>query len=137
MTNFRLTLSIRKTLSGSFVEMYGAPPNWSRPQGFVSLSKIILEQQVSLASAKAHFNKLEQYLGDFTPDNILKLTDSEMRFCQISRQKATYLRALSEAVKNESLNLDDLEKREEDEVRSQLTEEKIALSKEIDCIFLY
>src|ERR1700741_4717274 len=74
---------------------HGAPPNWSRPQGFISLSKIILEQQVSLASALAHFNKLNNYISSFTPKNILKLSDAEMRTCQISRQKTKYLRCLS------------------------------------------
>src|SRR4051812_28395711 len=72
---------------------YGSPPDWERPQGFVSLSKIILEQQVSLASANAHFNKLNNYLKEFTPSEILKLSDEEMRNCQISRQKSNYLRA--------------------------------------------
>jgi len=72
------------------------PPNWTRPQGFISLSKIILEQQVSLASANAHFLKLNKYLSEFTPINILNLTDEEMRNCHISRQKSQYLRALSD-----------------------------------------
>ncbi len=74
-------------------KQYGAPPKWSRPQGFVTLSKLILEQQVSLASAKAHFIKLNTYLKAFTPEDILKLTDDEMRSCQVSRQKSTYLRS--------------------------------------------
>ena len=78
-------------------EKYGTQPNWTRPQGFISLSKIILEQQVSLASANAHFLKLNGYLVEFTPSNILKLTDEEMRSCQISRQKAKYLREFNES----------------------------------------
>ena len=49
----------------SIKDKYGIPPNWERPQGFVSLSKIILEQQVSLNSAKAHFIKLNNYLEEF------------------------------------------------------------------------
>jgi len=49
---------------------YGNPPDWTRPQGFISLSKIIVEQQVSLASANAHFLKLSNYLNEFTPSNI-------------------------------------------------------------------
>ena len=77
-------------------EQYGIPPNWQRPQGFVSLSRIILEQQVSLASAEAHFKKLNNYLPEFSPAEILKLSDEEMRACQISRQKAKYLRELSQ-----------------------------------------
>jgi DNA-3-methyladenine glycosylase II len=64
---------------------------------------MILEQQVSLASAHAHFSKLNASIDAFEPENILKLSDQEMRSCQISRQKATYLRALSTAVQDGSL----------------------------------
>jgi DNA-3-methyladenine glycosylase II len=68
--------------------LYGSPPDWNRPPGFISLSKIILEQQVSLQSANAHFNKLHSYLSEFSPGEILKLSDEEMRDCQISKQKS-------------------------------------------------
>jgi DNA-3-methyladenine glycosylase II len=102
-------------------KQYGAPPDWSREPGFVSLSMIILEQQVSLASARAHFEKLAAYLGEFSPANILKLTDEEMRACQISRQKAKYLRALSAAIIGEELDLMRLSGFNEPEIRAQLT----------------
>lgn len=102
-------------------ENYGTPPNWTRPQGFVSLSKIILEQQVSIASANAHFLKLNSYLVEFTPSNILKLTDEEMRICQISRQKTKYLRALSTAIISGDVDLEKLPKLNETEIRKQLT----------------
>lgn len=102
-------------------EKYGIPPNWQRPQGFVSLSKIILEQQVSLASAEAHFIKLNNYLPEFSPSEILKLTDEEMRACQISRQKAKYLRELSIAVSNKNLVFNELPKLSSEEVREKLT----------------
>ena len=88
--------------------LYGSPPNWSRPQGFITLSKIILEQQVSLQSANAHFNKLNTYLPAFTPQEILKLSDDEMRSCQISKQKSIYLRALSSAILDKQIDLDGL-----------------------------
>jgi DNA-3-methyladenine glycosylase II len=102
-------------------DRYGAPPNWERPQGFISLCKIILEQQVSLASGRAHFLKLNNYLNEFTPVNILKLTDEEMRNCQISRQKAKYLRCLSTAILNREIDLQTLPDLSEWEVRKQLT----------------
>ena len=101
--------------------LYGQPPNWGRPTGFVSLSKIILEQQVSLASAKAHFEKLNGYIQEFSPENILLLSDEEMRRCQISRQKSKYLRALSEAILNKTLNLETLHRLPESEIRHNLT----------------
>ena len=102
-------------------DKYGIPPNWQRPQGFISLSKIILEQQVSLASAEAHFNKLNGYIKEFSPKEILKLSDKEMKVCQISRQKAKYLRELSVALIKKGLDFDALPKLNHEEVRKKLT----------------
>jgi DNA-3-methyladenine glycosylase II len=102
-------------------DKYGIPPNWKRPQGFISLSRIILEQQVSLASANAHFIKLNNYLEEFIPTNILRLSDEEMRSCQISRQKAKYLRALSVSILNGDINLNELSNLTEPEIRIKLT----------------
>lgn len=104
----------------SIHELYGQPPNWARPEGFESLSKIILEQQISLASAQAHFLKLTNYIGDFIPENILKLSDQEMRDCQISRQKSTYLRCLSHALIDGSLDMDVLPSLGEEAIRKNL-----------------
>jgi len=117
---------IRKLTSShkifSFIkDKYGIPPNWQRPEGFISLSKIILEQQVSLASAEAHFNKLNSCIKEFTPNEILKLSDEELRVCQISRQKAKYLRELSMAVLNKDLVFEELPKLSPKEVRKKLT----------------
>jgi DNA-3-methyladenine glycosylase II len=99
---------------------YGNPQDWKRPPGFMSLSGIILEQQVSLASANAHFQKLNGYLGEFSPSNILRLTADEMRICQISRQKAGYLRSLSEALLSGELILEELSGKSEAEIRKKL-----------------
>jgi len=106
---------------GLIYDKYGSPPNWSRPQGFISLSRIILEQQVSLASANAHYLKLNAHLKEFAPAEILKLTDEEMRLCQISRQKAKYLRALSTAIIDRNIDLEQLENFDHIIIREQLT----------------
>lgn len=108
-------------LFAKIYDTYGPPTNWNRPPGFIALSKMILEQQVSLASAQAHFNKLNAYIGTFTPGNILHLSDEEMRACQISRQKTAYLRALSSAIEEGSLDLNNLHELPEPEIRNQLT----------------
>lgn len=107
-------------LIASIHHRHGAPPNWSRPPGFISLAKIILEQQVSLASAAAHFLKLNEYIGEFTPANLVKLNDAEMRSSQISRQKSTYLRGLSNAILDGSIDLEKLAGLDEPEIRRQL-----------------
>ena len=114
-------LTSSNKLFSEIKEKYGIPPNWQRPEGFISLARIILEQQVSLASAEAHFIKLNNYLPEFSPSEILKLTNEEMRACQISRQKAKYLRALSQAVLSKELDFDLLSGLNPSKVRTKLT----------------
>ena len=118
-TDIKILIKTDKTFADIY-HRYKSPPNWSRPQGFVTLSKLILEQQVSLASARAHFVKLNSYLKEFTPSEILKLTDEEMRTCQVSRQKSRYLRELSMAILNKHINLEKLAGLSEAEIRKQL-----------------
>ncbi|MBK9734035.1 MAG: DNA-3-methyladenine glycosylase 2 family protein [Saprospiraceae bacterium] len=100
---------------------YGAPPEWARPAGFTSLCKIILEQQVSLSSANAHFVKLNNYLACFEPSKILELSDEEMLRCQISRQKSSYLRALSSAIIHGQLVLTSFNSLDDVTIKAQLT----------------
>jgi DNA-3-methyladenine glycosylase II len=112
------------SLFASIDVKFGQPPNWTRAPGFISLAKIILEQQLSLASANAHFLKLNTYLHGITPSNILRLSDEEMRICQISRQKTIYLKALSIAILQGEINLEALIEQNETEVREKLTKIK-------------
>ena len=116
-----IEILIKKDKIFDFIyDKYGQPPNWTRPQGFVSLSKIILEQQVSLVSANAHFLKLNNYLTEFSPIEILKLTDIEMKNCQVSWQKAKYLKALSMAIIEGYIDIESLSALNENEVRQNL-----------------
>ncbi len=111
----------KDSVIASIIERFGNPPRWKRGADFVSLCRIILEQQVSLESANAHYKKLDGYLAAFEPEQILRLSDEEMKACQISRQKASYLRALSEAVISGELVFDVLAMKDEDEIRALLT----------------
>lgn len=99
---------------------HGHPPMFKREANFETLIHIILEQQVSLASAKAALVKLKEKVGEVTPKKILLLTDEELRSCYFSRQKTVYARCLATAIINNELNLDSLIKQADDEVRIQL-----------------
>ena len=101
-------------------EKYGAPPLWDRPQGFATLLQIILEQQVSLASAKACFDKLCVRVGDVTPDSLLRSTDAELKTDGFSRQKAAYARHLAEAVIAKHVDFELLNSLPDAEVKNEL-----------------
>ncbi|MEO7673752.1 MAG: DNA-3-methyladenine glycosylase 2 family protein [Pyrinomonadaceae bacterium] len=89
---------------------YGTPPLWDRQPGFATLLQIILEQQVSLASAKACFDKLVACLGEVSPAGLLALSDAELKTAGFSRQKTAYSRHLAEAVMEQRIDLDGLHK---------------------------
>jgi DNA-3-methyladenine glycosylase II len=99
---------------------YGTPPLWDREPGFATLLQIILEQQVSLASAKACYDKLEALLGHVTPENVLTLNDTELKTVGFSRQKTAYARHLSESIINQHVNLDNLHLLPGAEVKAEL-----------------
>ena len=103
------------------VKSYGAPYLLDRPQGFSTLVYTILEQQVSLASAKATFAKLNKRLPGLTPESLLSLSDSEMLKIGFSRQKARYSRLLAQEISDGSLGLETLDSKSDDEVFSTLT----------------
>ncbi len=103
------------------VDRYGPPPLWGRDPGFPSLLKIILEQQVSLASAQATYDKLLVRANPLTPDNLLRLSDEELKSAGFSRQKTRYVRILAEAIISDSLDLDGLQRLDDEEVMRVLT----------------
>ena len=103
---------------------YNTPPLWDRPQGFATLLYIILEQQVSLASAKACFDKLTATIGTVEPRGVLKLNDTELKTVGFSRQKTAYARHLAEAVLEKRIDLDELPNLPDDEVKYELTKLK-------------
>ena len=103
------------------VDRYGPPPLWDRDPGFPSLLKIILEQQVSLASAQATYDKLLVKANPLTPEGLLRLSDEELKTCGFSRQKTRYVRILAEAILSGSLDLDGLHRLDEEEVMDVLT----------------
>jgi DNA-3-methyladenine glycosylase II len=109
---------------GNILDKFGYPPMWTRPTGFATLIHIILEQQVSLASALAAYKKLEEKLGMITPTGLLSLNDEEMKACYFSRQKMGYARELANAVQSGQLNLEKLERYPDEEVKEQLIQVK-------------
>lgn len=106
------------------VAILGEPPIWIRPAGFPTLIHIILEQQVSIASALAAFERLKIRLGEITAENFLTLTDEELKNIGFSRQKTAYARNLATAVVTDVLDLSSLENLPDEAVKTELVKLK-------------
>ncbi len=102
------------------VSAYGAPPLWVREPGFPTLVYIILEQQVSLASAKAAFDRLNVAVRPLTPRRFLRLNDGELLRIGFSRQKTLYTRLLAESLAHGYFDLRNLHDLHDDAARKML-----------------
>jgi len=113
-------LTVRDADLARVIQTYGAPPLWVREPGFPSLVYIILEQQVSLASARAAFQRLRAAASPLTPTRFLKLSDTQLKQIGFSRQKTLYTRLLAESLVKRHLDLNDLHDLSDDEARKFL-----------------
>jgi len=102
------------------VRNFGPPPLWVREPGFPTLVYIVLEQQVSLSSAKAAFDRLKSAVRPLTPARFLKLTESELLRIGFSRQKTMYTRLLAESLSRRCFDLRDLHDLQDDAARKML-----------------
>lgn len=113
-------LSEKDTIFKTIIDLYGIPVIPSRPQGFETLVLLILEQQVSIDSAKATFLKIKALIPDFEPEILIAVTDEDFRAFGVSRQKAKYIKCLSEAILNKEITLESLPNKTAQEVREEL-----------------
>ncbi|MCZ7533402.1 MAG: DNA-3-methyladenine glycosylase 2 family protein [Acidimicrobiia bacterium] len=113
-------LAVEHPLFAGLLTKNGYPPRWLRPATFATLTRLILEQRVSLASANAAFNRLATRIGSVTPANFLVLNDDELRSVGFSRQKAGYVRGIAELMESGGLDLEAISRLEKDEAIEQL-----------------
>jgi DNA-3-methyladenine glycosylase II len=106
----------------TLVDLHGPPPLWARPAGFATLLRIILEQQVSLASAKALYTRLANTAGEVAPPAILALGVPGLQSLGFTRQKAGYCHALAERVADGRLPLHRLGRVSDEEALGRLRE---------------
>lgn len=113
-------LSKRDPHLAAVVARHGAPPLWDRPPGFQTLVQIILEQQVSLASGRAAYARLERVVGGVTPERIAQLDDPALQRAGLTRQKASYIRGLAQAIVAGEFDPDGLASLDDDGARAAL-----------------
>lgn len=103
---------------------FGTPPLWSRRQGFSTLVQIILEQQVSLASAASIFARLRKSIIPFGPMRMIELGEGHLKSLGLTRQKTSYCLHLSQSLQENRLNLARLRRMSDAEAKAALMEVK-------------
>ncbi|MGH6833095.1 MAG: DNA-3-methyladenine glycosylase family protein [Methyloceanibacter sp.] len=98
----------------------GEPPLRRRPAGFKGLSRVVVGQQLSIASAKAIWGRLEAEVHPFTA-SFLTVPDRDLRRAGLSVAKIATLRRLAAAIDNGTLDLDALTQAPEEVIHAELT----------------
>jgi len=99
----------------------GTPPLWDREPGFITLVRIILEQQVSLVSADAMFRRVMAQIEPLTPAAVLAAGAPFLRSFGVTRQKAAYFINVAQAIHNGDLVLEVLACESDESVIAKLT----------------
>lgn len=119
------------------ISEYGLPIIQKREEGFASMCHIILEQQVSIASAKAAYEKLVNLVGKVDPFTIHNATDEDLRSCGISRQKTIYLKDVAQRVIRKELSFSSLPMKTEQQIRNELIQIKGVGNWSIDVYLMF
>lgn len=116
-----LLTSEDQSLSG-VVERFGVPAFWSRPRGFRTMTILILEQQVSLESAASVFHRIQDQVGEVSPESIVASSIEALNMLGVTRQKARYIFDLATRVIDGSVDFDSLTELPTGEARAVLEE---------------
>lgn len=119
------------------ISEFGLPIIQKREEGFASMCHIILEQQVSIASAKAAYDKLVNLVGKIDPITIYNATDQDLRNCGISRQKTLYLKDVAQRVIRKELSFSSLPMKTEQQIRNELIQIKGVGNWSIDVYLMF
>ena len=94
---------------------------FKRTNGFIGLINLIVEQQLSVASAKAIFSRLERKISPFSAQNFINTKEKDLKDCGLSNQKINYCLGIAQAVNQKQLNFKKLESMQNQEVVNKLT----------------
>ncbi|HSQ24019.1 MAG TPA: hypothetical protein VLN44_06405 [Pyrinomonadaceae bacterium] len=98
-------LAARDRHLASIYRTHGTPPMWARRPGFKTLLRIILEQQVSLVSARSMFNRLRSNIDPFTAEGFIEFGEQNLRSLGVTRQKAHYCLQVAHAFSDGDLKM--------------------------------
>jgi DNA-3-methyladenine glycosylase II len=114
-------LATRDPRLARIVADHGPPPLWARPPGFPTLVRIILEQQVSLASAAVLFAKFENHCdGSVTAARVTEFGEPGLLSLGFTRQKARYVAGLARQLEGGTVSLDRVARLPDDAARDAL-----------------
>ena len=109
---------------------------FKREKGFEGLVRLICEQQLSVASAKAIFDRLAKVVSPFEAKKFLKVSKKNLQKTGLSRQKIGYCTGLANACISGNLDFNALHKMNDESLSRELCKVKGIGKWTADCYML-
>ena len=104
------------------IELVGYPAERINPQGFNTVLRVIVGQQLSVKAAATIWGRVQALAGETAvPDDYSEIGDKALRAAGLSRQKINYVRLLCETIKDGTLDFDLLATLPDDEAIKAIT----------------
>ena len=97
---------------------------FNKKKGFEGLVSLIVDQQLSVASARAIFKRMKELIEPFTAKNFIQVSETDLRNAGLSYQKIKYCKGIANNIISGDLDLESLEKKEDSEVIEELVKIK-------------
>ena len=97
---------------------------YKRDKGFKGILQLIIEQQLSVASANAIYKKLKGKIPNISPGSFLKLKKSDLKNCGLSKQKINYLTELAKKCEKKEINFRKIHKMDDENLVQEITKIK-------------
>lgn len=101
-------------------EIEGEISSFNIPDGFIGIIKLITEQQLSVASARAIYSRLQDLVKPMTPKNFLTTDTNLLKETGLSWQKVNYCLGISKACSTNQINFKNLKEKEDLEIIQEL-----------------
>lgn len=117
-------LSANDPIMAGIIASYDGEFLVGRGDGFYSLARSIVGQQISVKAAASVWVKFENIVDKVSPDYVNKTTEDDLRSAGLSRQKIKYLKNLSEHFLDGSVDEKSFKDKSDEEIIKDLTQVK-------------
>lgn len=103
---------------------YGHPPLRGAEEGYATLLRAIVGQQVSVYAARSIWDRVAALVAPMTPQRLLEFSDAELRACGLSNNKVKFARSLALDTAEKRIVFEALPELDDESVIAMLTQAK-------------
>lgn len=106
---------------GAVIDRIGLIQREIMPDPFTALISSVVSQQISKKAAETVWNRLSLLIGNITPENIARMSLSDIKVCGMSERKASYIKGIADAALSGTVDFKKLHTLSDEEIIAKLS----------------